>query len=76
MILGTWFYELLYFVRPMKQNSKQTAQSTQISNKLKQLNYWRTEYVIRIRTVGMVCPFPLIEAQKKMETLKNGDKLK
>ena len=21
-------------------------------------------------TVGMVCPFPLIEAQKKMETLK------
>ncbi|SUK57132.1 SirA family protein [Staphylococcus aureus] len=23
-------------------------------------------------TVGMVCPFPLIEAQKKMATLKSG----
>lgn len=27
-------------------------------------------------TVGMVCPFPLIEAQKKMQTLDNGDELK
>ena len=27
-------------------------------------------------TVGMVCPFPLIEAQKKMATLKSGDELK
>ncbi|SCU17962.1 transcriptional regulator [Staphylococcus xylosus] len=27
-------------------------------------------------TVGMVCPFPLIEAQKKMNTLDNGDELK
>ena len=27
-------------------------------------------------TVGMVCPFPLIEAQKKMETLNIGDELK
>ncbi|WP_440862011.1 sulfurtransferase TusA family protein [Staphylococcus aureus] len=27
-------------------------------------------------TVGMVCPFPLIEAQKKMATLQSGDELK
>ncbi|UNB49340.1 sulfurtransferase TusA family protein [Staphylococcus coagulans] len=27
-------------------------------------------------TVGMVCPFPLIEAQKKMEELALGDELK
>ncbi|OHP81175.1 hypothetical protein HMPREF2544_04165 [Staphylococcus sp. HMSC063A11] len=27
-------------------------------------------------TVGMVCPFPLIEAQKKMQTLDSGDELK
>lgn len=27
-------------------------------------------------TVGMVCPFPLIEAQKKMATLESGDALK
>ncbi|MHD0397247.1 sulfurtransferase TusA family protein [Staphylococcus simulans] len=27
-------------------------------------------------TVGMVCPFPLIEAQKKMEDLEVGDELK
>lgn len=27
-------------------------------------------------TVGMVCPFPLIEAQKKMAKLKSGDELK
>ncbi|GEP79571.1 sulfurtransferase TusA family protein [Staphylococcus carnosus] len=27
-------------------------------------------------TVGMVCPFPLIEAQKKMETLNIDDELK
>ncbi|MEJ7542511.1 sulfurtransferase TusA family protein [Staphylococcus intermedius] len=27
-------------------------------------------------TIGMVCPFPLIEAQKKMEVLNIGDELK
>ncbi|GGB05440.1 oxidoreductase [Macrococcus hajekii] len=27
-------------------------------------------------TVGMVCPFPLIEAQKKMVELEPGDELK
>lgn len=27
-------------------------------------------------TVGMVCPFPLIEAQKKMVELSSGDELK
>ena len=27
-------------------------------------------------TVGMVCPFPLIEAQKKMATFQSGDELK
>ncbi|WP_340278887.1 sulfurtransferase TusA family protein [Staphylococcus coagulans] len=27
-------------------------------------------------TVGMVCPFPLIKAQKKMEELALGDELK
>ena len=28
--------------------------------------------VHELGTVGMVCPFPLIEAQKKMETLDSG----
>ncbi|CAM3439409.1 sulfurtransferase TusA family protein [Nosocomiicoccus ampullae] len=32
--------------------------------------------VYELGTVGMVCPFPLIEAQKKMETLDIGDALK
>ncbi|MCS4486964.1 sulfurtransferase TusA family protein [Staphylococcus americanisciuri] len=32
--------------------------------------------VYELGTVGMVCPFPLIEAQKKMETLEVGDELK
>ena len=32
--------------------------------------------VYELGTVGMVCPFPLIEAQKKMTTLENGDELK
>ena len=29
--------------------------------------------VHELGTVGMVCPFPLIEAQKKMNTLDNGE---
>ncbi|HEB2281665.1 TPA: sulfurtransferase TusA family protein [Staphylococcus aureus] len=29
----------------------------------------------KLGTVGMVCPFPLIEAQKKMATLQSGDEL-
>ena len=70
MILGTWFMSYFIFVRPMKQIQNKQLNLLKYLNKLKQLNYWRTEYVIRIRTVGMVCPFPLIEAQKKMETLK------
>ena len=32
--------------------------------------------VYELGTVGMVCPFPLIEAQKKMQTLDAGDELK
>ncbi|WP_312585365.1 sulfurtransferase TusA family protein, partial [Staphylococcus aureus] len=32
--------------------------------------------VHELGTVGMVCPFPLIEAQKKMNTLDNGEELK
>jgi len=29
--------------------------------------------VYELGTVGMVCPFPLIEAQKKMNDLNQGD---
>ena len=32
--------------------------------------------VYELGTVGMVCPFPLIEAQKKMTELDSGDELK
>ena len=32
--------------------------------------------VYELGTVGMVCPFPLIEAQKKMNELNQGDELK
>ncbi|EON83613.1 hypothetical protein H701_04478 [Staphylococcus epidermidis 528m] len=32
--------------------------------------------VHELGTVGMVCPFPLIEAQKKMNQLNQGDELK
>ncbi|UXS68598.1 sulfurtransferase TusA family protein [Staphylococcus chromogenes] len=32
--------------------------------------------VHELGTVGMVCPFPLIEAQKKMEELAIGEELK
>ena len=32
--------------------------------------------VYELGTVGMVCPFPLIEAQKKMTELDLGDELK
>lgn len=32
--------------------------------------------IYELGTVGMVCPFPLIEAQKKMEELNVGDALK
>ena len=32
--------------------------------------------VHELGTVGMVCPFPLIEAQKKMNTLDNGEEIK
>ena len=36
----------------------------------------RNNYDHELGTVGMVCPFPLIEAQKKMATLQSGDELK
>lgn len=32
--------------------------------------------VHELGTVGMVCPFPLIEAQKKMQEIALGDELK
>ncbi|WNC13995.1 sulfurtransferase TusA family protein [Brevibacillus brevis] len=29
----------------------------------------------KLEVLGMVCPFPLIEAKEKMETLSSGDEL-
>ena len=49
MILGTWFMSYFIFVRPMKQIQNKQLNLLKYLNKLKQLNYWRTEYVIRIR---------------------------
>ena len=32
--------------------------------------------VYELKSLGLVCPFPLIEAKEKMETLEAGDVLK
>lgn len=65
MILGTWFMSYFIFVRPMKQIQNKQLNLLKYLNKLKQLNYWRTEYVIRIRTVEWYVHFHLLKHKRK-----------